>query len=101
MDVIFSFFSLVYLFIFTDDEFESETSQFDLMLSPVSPCSPPGHCVTLSTSGGANIFVHDLWFAYPSRPNQNVLRGVSLEISAGDTIGIHTTYLSFRLKTNF
>jgi ATP-binding cassette, subfamily B, bacterial len=46
----------------------------------------PRHPVPLPSRGACRLSFHDVWFGYPSRPGQAVLRGLTLDIAAGERV---------------
>lgn len=59
------------------------------LLDTRSPIVDPPHPVALPAStGGVQVELRDLRFAYPSRPQQPVLQGLNLAIAPGQTVAL-------------
>lgn len=58
------------------------------LLDRVSTLPPPGNKCPLSGTNNAEMELDDVWFSYPSRPNDWVLQGVSLKLDPGAKVAL-------------
>uniref|UniRef100_A0A0C9RGI0 TSA: Wollemia nobilis Ref_Wollemi_Transcript_28218_2638 transcribed RNA sequence n=1 Tax=Wollemia nobilis TaxID=56998 RepID=A0A0C9RGI0_9CONI len=58
------------------------------ILDRVSAMPKPGNKCPLQDQDEGEVEIHDVWFAYPSRPNNMVLQGVNLKLKPGAKVAL-------------
>lgn len=58
------------------------------LLDRVSTMPPAGNKCPLNEADKGEMELEDVWFAYPSRPNDWVLQGVSLKLNPGEKVAL-------------